>query len=53
MTRGRTGTASPGEVDIHYEDMGDPADPAVLLIMGLGAQMIFWRARSGSFPRLL
>ncbi|WP_283606879.1 alpha/beta fold hydrolase [Mycolicibacterium poriferae] len=24
--------------------MGDPADPAVLLIMGLGAQMIFWRA---------
>ena len=40
----RTGTASSGEVDIHYEDMGDPADPAVLLIMGLGAQMIFWRA---------
>ena len=39
----RTGTASSGEVDIHYEDMGDPADPAVLLIMGLGAQMIFWR----------
>ena len=28
----RTGTASSGEVDIHYEDMGDPADPAVLLI---------------------
>ena len=40
----RTGTASSGGVDIHYEDMGDPADPAVLLIMGLGAQMIFWRA---------
>lgn len=39
----RTGIASSGEVDIHYEDMGDPADPAVLLIMGLGAQMIFWR----------
>lgn len=39
----RTGTASSGGVDIHYEDMGDPADPAVLLIMGLGAQMIFWR----------
>ena len=44
MTQVRTGTASSGEVDIHYEDMGDPADPAVLLIMGLGAQMIFWRA---------
>ena len=43
MTQVRTGTASSGEVDIHYEDMGDPADPAVLLIMGLGAQMIFWR----------
>ena len=24
----RTGTASSGEVDIHYEDMGDPADRA-------------------------
>ena len=43
MTQVRTGTASSGEVGIHYEDMGDPADPAVLLIMGLGAQMIFWR----------
>ena len=43
MTQVRTGTASSGEVDIHYEDMGDPADPAVLLIIGLGAQMIFWR----------
>jgi pimeloyl-ACP methyl ester carboxylesterase len=23
--------------------MGDPSDPAVLLIMGLGAQLVFWR----------
>lgn len=28
---------------IHYEDMGDENDPAVLLIMGLGAQLVFWR----------
>ncbi|MCH2000041.1 alpha/beta hydrolase, partial [Achromobacter xylosoxidans] len=39
----RSGTAPSGEIDIHYEDMGDPGDPAVMLIMGLGAQMIFWR----------
>lgn len=39
----RTGTAPSGDIGIHYEDMGDPGDPAVLLVMGLGAQMIFWR----------
>lgn len=39
----RTGTAKSGELDIAYEDMGDPNDPAVLLIMGLGAQLLFWR----------
>ncbi|MGE2724313.1 alpha/beta fold hydrolase [Mycolicibacterium pulveris] len=39
----RTGTAKSGELDIHYEDMGDPNDPAVLLIMGLGAQLLLWR----------
>ncbi|OBG79681.1 hydrolase [Mycobacterium sp. E802] len=35
--------ANPGDVDLYYEDMGDPNDPAVLLIMGLGAQMLLWR----------
>ncbi|KUH81462.1 MULTISPECIES: alpha/beta hydrolase [unclassified Mycobacterium] len=39
----RDGTAKSGELDIHYEDMGDPNDPAVLLIMGLGAQLLLWR----------
>jgi pimeloyl-ACP methyl ester carboxylesterase len=39
----RAGTARSGEVDIHYEDMGDPNDPAVLLIMGLGSQLLLWR----------
>jgi pimeloyl-ACP methyl ester carboxylesterase len=31
-----------GELELAYETFGDPGDPAVLLIMGLGAQMIFW-----------
>lgn len=39
----RTGTAPSGDLEIYYEDMGDPDDPAVLLIMGLGAQLVFWR----------
>lgn len=39
----RTGTAPSGDLDIYYEDLGDPNDPAVLLIMGLGAQLILWR----------
>ncbi|UXA14582.1 alpha/beta fold hydrolase [Mycobacterium sp. SMC-8] len=39
----RVGTAKSGELDIHYEDMGDANDPAVLLIMGLGAQLLLWR----------
>jgi pimeloyl-ACP methyl ester carboxylesterase len=39
----RSGTAKSGDLDIYYEDMGDPNDPAVLLIMGLGAQMLLWR----------
>ncbi len=29
-------------LEIAYETMGDPSDPALLLIMGLGAQMISW-----------
>ncbi|MFF2520686.1 alpha/beta fold hydrolase [Streptomyces liangshanensis] len=32
---------SPG-VSLAYETFGDPSDPAVLLVMGLGAQMIAW-----------
>jgi pimeloyl-ACP methyl ester carboxylesterase len=39
----RTGTAKSGDLDIYYEDMGDPNDPAVLLVMGLGAQLLLWR----------
>ena len=39
----RTGTARSGDLDVYYEDMGDVNDPAVLLIMGLGAQLSLWR----------
>ena len=39
----RSGTATSGDIEIYYEDMGDPNDPAVLLIMGLGAQLLLWR----------
>ncbi|OBB01639.1 hydrolase [Mycobacteriaceae bacterium 1482268.1] len=43
----RTGVAksdSPdAPIDIYYEDMGDPNHPPVLLIMGLGAQLLLWR----------
>jgi pimeloyl-ACP methyl ester carboxylesterase len=31
-----------GDVDIAYETFGDPADPALLLVMGLGTQMLGW-----------
>jgi len=39
----RTGTARSGDLDIYYEDIGEPTDPAVLLIMGLGSQLLLWR----------
>ena len=39
----RAGTAKSGDLDIAYEDLGDENDPAVLLIMGLGAQLLLWR----------
>src|ERR1700728_673261 len=39
----RAGTARSGDLDIYYEDMGEPTDPAVLLIMGLGSQLLLWR----------
>ncbi len=31
-----------GELDICYETFGDSSDPAMLLIMGLGTQMVAW-----------
>jgi pimeloyl-ACP methyl ester carboxylesterase len=32
-----------GDLELCYETFGDPADPALLLIMGLATQMIAWR----------
>jgi pimeloyl-ACP methyl ester carboxylesterase len=29
-------------IDIYYETLGNPADPALLLVMGLGAQLTDW-----------
>jgi pimeloyl-ACP methyl ester carboxylesterase len=31
-----------GDVELAYETFGDPADPALLLVMGLATQMIAW-----------
>jgi pimeloyl-ACP methyl ester carboxylesterase len=43
----RTGAATvlnpKGDLKLYYEDMGDVDDPPVLLIMGLGAQLLLWR----------
>jgi pimeloyl-ACP methyl ester carboxylesterase len=33
-----------GDVELCYEPFGDPDHPAVLLVMGLGTQMIGWHA---------
>jgi pimeloyl-ACP methyl ester carboxylesterase len=35
-------TAVVNGIEIHHETIGDPADPTMLLIMGLGTQMIGW-----------
>jgi pimeloyl-ACP methyl ester carboxylesterase len=35
-------TVQANGIEIAYETFGEPADPAILLIMGLGTQMIAW-----------
>jgi len=30
------------DLEIHYEDLGNADDPPVLLVMGLGAQLVLW-----------
>ncbi|OBH44799.1 alpha/beta fold hydrolase [Mycobacterium mantenii] len=39
----RTGNATSGDLKLYYEDMGDIDAPPVLLVMGLGAQLLLWR----------
>jgi pimeloyl-ACP methyl ester carboxylesterase len=34
--------ATPTGIDLAYETIGSPADPAVLLVMGYGSQLIAW-----------
>src|SRR3954452_24985706 len=36
-------TARVGDVELAYETFGDPAHPALLLVMGLATQMLGWR----------
>lgn len=36
-------TVTANGISIHYEEAGSPTDPAVLLIPGLGGQLIYWR----------
>lgn len=36
------GQVSANGITIEYETIGNPADPPVLLVMGLGAQLIVW-----------
>jgi pimeloyl-ACP methyl ester carboxylesterase len=35
--------AEVGPVTLCYETFGEPTDPAILLVMGLGTQMVAWR----------
>jgi pimeloyl-ACP methyl ester carboxylesterase len=37
-------TAPVNGIELAYEEFGDPADPMVLLVMGLGVQMLGWDA---------
>ena len=58
---GRMATAHSNGLELEYEDFGDPGAPPLLLIMGLGAQLIDWplsvsvppakNLRSGTKPR--
>ena len=38
----RSGYAHHGDIELYYEDLGDISNPPVLLIMGLGAQLVLW-----------
>ena len=35
-------SVGPSRIDIAYERLGDPKAPPVLLVMGLGAQLVAW-----------
>ncbi|MFW9929190.1 MAG: alpha/beta fold hydrolase [Candidatus Thorarchaeota archaeon] len=35
-------TVNANNIEINYDTFGDPSNPAMLLVMGLGSQMIIW-----------
>ncbi|MFW9996763.1 MAG: alpha/beta fold hydrolase [Candidatus Odinarchaeota archaeon] len=35
--------AKANDIEINYDTFGNPSDPAMLLVMGLGVQMILWK----------
>ena len=37
-------SAQVGEIEVVYETFGDPGDPTMLMIMGLGVQLVGWDA---------
>lgn len=38
----RTGVARNGDIELFYEDLGNPEDPAIVLVMGVAAQLPMW-----------
>lgn len=44
MSKATTSTAHHDDIEIAYETFGDPAHPALLLISGLGSQMVNYEA---------
>ncbi len=42
MTTTSSGVAQSNGIELAYETFGDPKDPPVVLIMGLGTQMVAW-----------
>lgn len=38
----RAGRATNGDVELYYEGLGDPTDPALILVAGLGNQLLLW-----------
>ncbi|MDX1268406.1 MAG: alpha/beta hydrolase, partial [Oceanisphaera sp.] len=50
MTYTKPDFASVGDLHIAYQSYGRPTDPALLLVMGLGSQMVAW---DETFCRLL
>jgi pimeloyl-ACP methyl ester carboxylesterase len=42
MPRATVTSTNPSSVELEYETFGSPDDPALLLVMGFGAQMIAW-----------